>query len=366
MRFICFSLMLLFITSTVITAQYNFVETNRISCTEVKSQDRTGTCWSFATASFIESELIRQGKGKHDLSEMFVVRNIYLDKARNYLLRQGKANLSQGSLAHDLIRVAASEGVVPESIYSGLLPGNEKHDHNEMEAVIKASMDAIISQKRPSDKWDDVLNAILDVYLGEAPSEFKYEGKIYEPTSFAKSLDLDLEDYFSFSSFTHHPYYKDFILEIPDNYSNGSYLNLPLRELQLIVDNALNSGFSISWDGDVSEAGFKHANGIAVLPIDSKDKAFLNNPVDEISVDAEKRQAAFENFSTTDDHLMHLIGTAKDKNGDKYYIIKNSWGDKNVYQGYLYMSEAYLLMKTVSIMVHKDAVPVDIREKCDL
>ncbi len=335
-------------------AQYDFKDTNRIECSEIKNQARTGTCWSFATSSFIESELARQGKGDIDLSEMYVVRNIYKDKAKNYILRQGKANFSQGSLSHDLIRMMKKNGVVPESAYRGLLEGQEKYDHSEMEAGLKGFLDGVLQSKRLSKTWPVAFDAILDAYMGDVDQSFKYNGKEYSPISFANSLAIDPDDYVSYTSFTHHPFGESFILEIPDNYSNGSFYNIPIDELLSIIDNAVAKGYTVAWDGDVSEKGFDAKKGIAVLPEDEKREDLFDKPGKELIVTQESRQDHFESYSTTDDHLMHIIGTAKDKEGTEYYIVKNSWGEISPYKGYLYMSKAYAAMKTVAIMVHKD------------
>jgi bleomycin hydrolase len=346
--------------------KYEFSIDKKVESTEVKSQDRTGTCWSFATASFLESEMIRKGKGVQDLSEMFVVRNIYRDKAKNYVLRQGKANFSQGSLAHDLIRVAKKHGVVPESVYSGKLDGENIHNHSEMEAVLKGMLDGVLTQKRLSTKWPVAFDCVVDTYLGEVQEEFTYNGKTYTPKAFAKEMDINPDDYVSITSYTHQPYYEPFVLEIPDNYSNGSFYNVPIAELESIVDNAIKNGFSVAWDGDVSEKGFSAKNGIAVLPTDEKREDLFTNPSDELEVTQEMRQETFESYATTDDHLMHLTGIAKDQKGTKYYLIKNSWGEISDYKGYLYMSEAYFDLKTVAVLVHKDAIPKAIAKKLAL
>lgn len=338
-------------------SQYSFTPTKEIQCTPIKSQDRTGTCWSFATSSFIESEIIKANKGNIDISEMFIVRNIYMDKARNYVLRQGKANFSQGSLSHDMIRIMSKDGIVPEAVYSGLHPNEKKHNHSEMEAGLKGFLDGVISQKRVSSKWPMAIEAVLNVYLGNAPKTFKHDGKDYTPSSFANHIGLSPDNYVSISSFTHHPFYKEFILEIPDNYSNGSFYNVPIDELVATIDHALDKGYSIAWDGDVSEKGFSAKEGIAVLPTDEKREDLFTVPGEELMVSQKLRQENFESYSTTDDHLMHLVGSAKDQNGNKYYIIKNSWGEISPYKGFLYMSESYVKMKTVAIMVNKKAIP---------
>jgi len=340
-----------------LTAQYNFKTEKKINCTGVKSQDRTGTCWSFATASFLESELIRMGQDNINLSEMFIVRNIYKDKAMNYVMRQGKANFSQGSLAHDLIRMTEKHGLITEDAYSGMLDGETKHDHSEMEAGLKGFLDGVRKSKRLSKKWRPAFSSIIDSYMGVVPAQFKHDGKTYTPKSFVETTKLKTDNYISIGSFNHHPFYEEFILEVPDNYSNGSFYNVPLREMMSIVDYALLAGYSISWDGDVSEKGFSAKNGLAILPEESSREDLFKNPGKELTVTQNNRQLNFEDYSTTDDHLMHVVGMALDQMGTKYYIIKNSWGEISDYKGYLYMSESYFKMKTISIMIHKDGLP---------
>ncbi len=347
-------------------SNYKFTIQEKIDCTPVKSQGRTGTCWSYATSSFLESELIRKGKGKHDLSEMFTVSNIYKDKARNYVYRQGKANFSQGSLAHDPITVAKRYGIVPEAVYSGKEKEAKGHDHSEMEKVLKGMLDGVLKQKRLSKKWFTAFQAVLDVYLGSTPENFTYEGKKYTPKSFAESMEINPDDYVSITSFTHHPFYEKFILEIPDNYSNGSFYNLPIKEVEAIVDNAIKKGYSVAWDGDVSEKGFSAGKGIAVAPVDEKRDDLFLEPGPEMKITQDMRQETFESFSTTDDHLMHLMGMAKDQKGTKYYIIKNSWGEISEHKGFLYMSAPYMRLKMVAILVHKDAIPKNIASKLTL
>jgi bleomycin hydrolase len=341
-------------------AQYKFKKAEQVESTKIKNQCNTGTCWSFATTSFIESELMRMGHGDIDLSEMFVVRNVYQDKAENYLLRQGRANFSQGSLSHDMIRVMGQNGVVPEGEYSGLLAGEEKHDHSEMERGLKGFMDGVMKSKRPTQKWKAAFSGILDSYMGESPETFEVDGKKFNPQSYAESLGLVADDYVSLTSFSHHSFGEEFVLEIPDNYSNGQFMNVELDKMMETIDNAMAKGYSIAWDGDVSERGFSDKKGIAVLAKDPKRDDIFTEPGEETIVTQENRQEAFENYSTTDDHLMHMIGTTTDQNGTKYYIIKNSWGQNSPHDGLIYMSESYVKMKTVAIMLHKEALPVSL------
>jgi bleomycin hydrolase len=345
------------------SGKYDFTIEHNIDCTEVKSQDSTGTCWSFATASFIESELIRREKGQHNLSEMFIVKNIYKDKARNYVLRQGKANFSQGALAHDFINSAHQFGMVPEEVYSGREDDTKRHDHGEMEAVMTGFLEAVAKQKKLSPKWKVACDKILDTYLGSAPERFTYRDRSYSAKEFAKSLEFRGQDYVSVTSFTHHPYYEPFVLEIPDNYSNGSFHNLPIDDLIEIIDTAIENGFSVAWDGDVSEKGFSAARGMAVLPTDERRRDLFTRPGDEVEVTQEMRQETFESLATTDDHLMHLVGISRDSEGNKYYMVKNSWGEIGPYNGFIHMSEAYVRLKTMAIIVHQDAVPPRLQAK---
>ncbi|MEM9991145.1 MAG: C1 family peptidase, partial [Bacteroidota bacterium] len=343
-------------------AQYEFTPIKTIACTAIKDQGRTGTCWSFSTLSFLESELMRMGEQEADLSEMFLVRTVYKDKAQNYFLRQGKANFSQGSLSHDVIRAYKMGGVVPESAYSGK-PKGTRHDHNRMEEDLKRLLDNAMKDPKLRTVWRDSFEHIMNGYIGYVPREFDVADTTYTVEGYTESLPLNPDDYWSFTSFTHHPFYEQFILEIPDNYSNGSYWNVPILALKNIVDEALEKGYTVAWDGDVSEKGFSAKAGIAVLPKVTDQKDIFKVPSTEKEVDQALRQATFEDYSTTDDHLMHLIGTAKDQNGTRYYVVKNSWGEIGTHQGYLYMSEAYFLLKTVGIMVHQESVPNSIREK---
>lgn len=340
--------------------------------TAVKSQGRTGTCWSFCTASFLESEMIRQGKRPIDLSEMFIVRQVYLHKADNYIRRNGTANFSEGGLSHDLMRAFGVAGIVPESYYSGLKEGQTRHDHSEMVEALEQLVTLYAGQEEVSPDWQAACSSIMDVYMGPAPSFITYDNKQYTPASFAKEVvGIDAADYVTLTSFTHHPFYQPFVLEIPDNYSNGLYYNVPLADLMAITDHALQNGFTIAWDGDVSEKGFNARAGLAILPdVPAGNEATwataFQTPVDEMQVTPDSRQVAFDSKATTDDHLMHITGMVKDQQENIYYTVKNSWGTIGPFQGFLYMSQPYYAMKTVGIMVHKDAIPVAIRKQLGL
>ncbi|MBI5914202.1 MAG: aminopeptidase [Bacteroidetes bacterium] len=344
-------------------AQYQFTMTSDCNCTSIKNQQNTGTCWSFATSSFLESELIRLGKTEYDLSEMYFVRQIFLDKAQNYMYRQGKAQFGQGGLSHDVITAFTEAGAVPESVYSGKLPGEYTHDHTEMENALKGMLDALTKQKKISTRWAASVSGIMDAYMGDVPEKFTYNGKEFTPKTFAATLGINPADYVSFTSYTHHPFDQKMVLEIPDNWANGYYYNVPFADLVSITKNAIEKGYGVAWDGDVSEKGFSGGKGIALLPVSEKREDLFTQPGEEVAVTQELRQSTFTDYSTTDDHLMHITGLAKDQAGTRYFYVKNSWGEISPYQGYIYMSEPYFRLKTVGIMVHKDAVPEAIRKR---
>ncbi len=339
--------------------------------TSVKDQASSSTCWSFSTLSFLESELLRMGKGEYNLSEMFIVRNTYLEKAKRYVRMNGNLNFAGGGAFHDVTSVLASQGLVPESAYPGLEYGTSRHAHGELDAVTKAVCDAVIANPNGSlsDRWFHAFTGVLDAYLGPAPTSFEYQGQTYTPASFAASLGLNASDYVEFSSYTHHPFYQTFALEVPDNWDNQQVLNVPVDDLMAIINSALDNGYTVAWAADVSEAGFSHSNGVAILPegyqtmSKAEIQAAFSAPVKQAAVTQEDRQAAFNNYQTTDDHGMHITGRAKAQNGDTYYIVKNSWGESNGCGGYLFASEAYVRLKTMDIMVHRKSVPKAIMKR---
>ncbi len=337
----------------MLSAQYDFDIVLEIEDSEIKSQGNTGTCWSFASVSFLESEAYSNKKGMIDLSEMYVVRNVYKEKARNYILRQGKANFSEGALAHDMLNAAKKYGIVPENVYSG--KKGKKHDHSKMFDELKTYLDTIVVNKTIPSDWESDFDDIINGYLGEPIHDFLSDEKSINSKEYLKTLGLNIGDYTHVTSFTHHPFYTNFVLEIPDNFSNGSYYNVPIDELITLTEDALAAGHSVIWDGDVSEKGFSAQRGLAIHPKEIDEKCF-DSPCPEIIESQADRQAAFESYVTTDDHLMHLVGIAKDQNGTKYYIIKNSWGEIGNYKGYLMMSEAYFRAKTVAITLDRNFV----------
>lgn len=357
-----------FISISLFSQKYEFEIIKDIETSNVKSQGKTGTCWSFSTSSFIESEIYRTTGKNIDISEMFTVRNTYEDKAWNYVMRQGKIQFSQGGLAHDVLNSISDNGLVPESAFSGLFQ-DKVYNHSKIVPQIKSVLDVYIKNDKDSEHpdWRKETSVILDKEIGKTPSEFVFEGKSYSPKSFAAMLKFNPADYVTITSFSHQPFYTNFVLNIPDNFSNGSMYNLPMKELVSLVENAVKNGYSIALDVDVSEKTFSPKTGIAVLPNDANDnKKALTELVSEMNVTQEYRQVEFENYNTTDDHLMHIVGVLKDQKGNIYYKVKNSWGtnsDRIGNNGYVYMSEAYFRLKVISVLLHKDGVSKKIRTK---
>lgn len=389
MKALFISCALLLSTLSAFAQGYQFTEVVTVPATPVKNQAATGTCWCFATTSFMESELLRMGKGEYDLSEMFIVRQKYMNQLQDNYLRRGEGNIGQGSLSHTFMNAYRQVGIVPEEVYKGINYDSERHNHSELVQYMKAIADVAVKNKKRSPEYDKLIENLFDTYLGKLPAKFTYKGKEYTPKSFAASLGLNMDDYIELTSFTHHPYYVKFDVEVPDNWEHSLMYNLPLDEMMETVDYALNNGFTVCWDGDVSEKGFSFKNGVAINPEVKKVEDFSNTdrarfekmdekerleevykfeqPYPEIQVTPEVRQDGFEAFVTTDDHLMHLTGIAKDQNGTKYYITKNSWGtDRNKFGGYLNMSESFVRAKTIYVMVHKNAIPKAIKTKLGL
>lgn len=368
-------------------AGFEFKDIVTIPVTSVKDQNKSGTCWCFASTSFFENE-IRKAKGDSlDLSEMFTVRHCYADKADRYVRTYGKINFAAGGSALDVPYVWKKYGVVPEEVYSGLNYGEDKHVHGELDAVLSAYVQAIVRNpnRRISTAWRQGLEGVLDAYLGVLPETFTYKGKTYTPKSFAQSLGISPDDYIGLTSFTHHPFYEPFILEVSDNWLWGEYQNLPLNELRAVVDNALANGHTVVWAADVSEDGFKWKDGVALMPKGkdeddmtdtelsrwvklsdkerASDKYNFNGPVEEITVTQQMRQEMFDRQETTDDHGMEIVGIAKDREGKLYYKVKNSWDTNQIYDGFLYVSMPYFDAKTLNIYVNKKVIPADIAKK---
>lgn len=347
---------------------YVFTKVVENPATSVKNQAQTGTCWCFATISFLESELLRSGKGEYDLSEMFVVRHNYYERMQDNYLRCGKGNISQGSIAHMVTNVMDKYGLMPESAYSGINYDSPGHNHSELNAYIRGISEATLAMKRPrSTEYYKLQDALFDIYLGELPEKFNYNGVSYTAESFRDYLGLKKEDYVELTSFTHHPFYELVPVEVPDNWDNAVMYNLPLDELMSVIDYALNTGYTVCWDGDVSEQGYVFGKQISIIPADptlSRDMIMSTDTIiAEAPVSQDLRQLWFESFATTDDHLEHITGISTDQKGAKYYRTKNSWGTGRNDDGYHYMSESFVRGKTVSILVNKASIPLEIRSK---
>ncbi|MEP7255346.1 MAG: C1 family peptidase [Ferruginibacter sp.] len=391
----------------------NFTVIKQVPATPVKNQAMTGTCWSFSTTSLVESQALKNNLGEFDLSEMFTVRNIYMEKARNYILRQGHAQFGEGGLGHNQILAIATYGAMPESVYSGLKPGQKSHNHQKLVSSLQSYLDSLLKHIPIAANWMDGFVKILDDELGKPPAKFDYNGKTYTAQSFAKTaLQFNANDYVFITSFTHHPFYEPFVLEVPDNFSNGAYINVPLDEMIQLTKDAITGGYSVLWDADVSNTGFMQGRGIAGLydtsinsmrtsnrtkakalaekeknkKVESADAAMnTNKPVEsnkdagnakvnekiaysdgtkeEVVWDADLRQALFENLTTQDDHLMHITGLERSKAGKDFFIVKNSWGKVGPDDGYINVSEGYFAINTLSLVVPKAAFSKAMLEK---
>ena len=365
--------------------EFKFTTVKELPITPVKNQSSSGTCWSFSGLGLIEAELLRMGKGEHDLSEMFIVHKNYQDKAIKYVRMHGETTFSAGGSFADVIDCVGNYGILPEEVLTGLNYGEDIHKHGELDNILKAYVDAVITNpnRKLSTSWFEGYKGAVNAYLGTIPEIFTYRGKEYTPQSFASQLGLKAEDYISITSFTHHPFYTAFPIEVQDNWRWALSYNVPMNEMIEIVDNAIDKGYSVAWATDVSETGFNR-QGIAVVPdlkaeegpgsdqahwlgLTAREReiriAELKSPVPERTITQEMRQEAFDNYETTDDHGMLIYGTAKDQNGTTYYLVKNSWGTDNKYKGTWYASVPFVQYKTVSLVVHKDALPKQIKNK---
>lgn len=382
-------LALLLVTVTVSSQSvYNFSVVKENPITSVKNQSSTGTCWSFSGVGLLESELLRMGKGEFDLSDMYIVRKNYEDKAKKYARLHGSLNFSPGGSFADVVETINDYGIMPEESYRGLNYGSDTHNHGEIDKVLSGYMEAIIGSRELSPVWLKGYNAILDTYFGEVPESFEYEGVEYTPHSFAAYLELEQDNYISLTSFTHHPFYKPFPIEVPDNWRWANSYNLPIEELMAVMENAVMKGYTIAWASDVSELGFSRL-GIAVVPdADAKENAGSDQErwigqstrerdaslrarvgsevLAEKTITQEMRQEAFNNYQTTDDHGMQIYGISTDQKGNKYFMVKNSWGETGPYSGLWYASFPFVKYKTMSIILHKDAIPSDIAHKLEL
>lgn len=368
-------------------AGYRFTVISDTQETPVPNQQRAGTCWSYASGGMVEAEMLRMGKPPVDLSEMYVVRMSYEEKAKRYVRMHGNCNFTGGGALNDSFDVLSSYGAMPESAYAGLNYGTNVHTHGELDEVLKAYLDGVIKNKNKSlsTAWFRGFQGILDAYLGPVPASFEFKGRNYTPRTFADEVvGVNPADYVFFSSFTHHPFYEQFVLEVPDNWTWASFWNVPLAEMTDMIEGSIKAGYSVCWASDVSERGFASNKGVAVVPQndiaemagterlkwENMDRAELSrmlysfeSPMPEKVITQEMRQLAFDNYETTDDHAMVITGLAKDQNGTPYFLVKNSWGNYNKFAGHFYASRAFVQYKTLSWGVHKDVVPEQLREK---
>jgi bleomycin hydrolase len=336
------------------------------ACTAVKNQQSTGTCWCFSTTSLVESMALKKGAKQVDISEMFSVRNIYVEKAKNYVLRQGTAQFGEGGLGHDLIRAIARYGAVPEAVYPGKKQG-QRHNHEKLVVQLKHYVDSVLKQSPISSNWLEGYEAILNNTFGVLPTNFEYEGKSYTPQSYAKEvLHFDANDYVSITSFTHQPYYQSFILQVPDNFSNGSFYNVPLDELTSITKNALLKGYTVMWDADVSNRCFAQDKGFAMLWKSGKPTATVSADDEEEIATAESKQLLYENLTTQDDHLMHIVGVTAIENGKEFFTVKNSWGEIGPFKGFIQVSYNYFNLNTIGIVVPKAALDKALKKKLNI
>ena len=371
------------------TEGFIFTTIDSVAITPVKDQNRSSTCWSFSTLGFVESELLRLGKGVHDLSEMFVVHYTMLDRAQYSVRMYGTAEFAPGGSAYDVIYCLKNYGLVPQEAMSGIQYASSPADtlpvHAELDAVAGGVVHALTNSglKKLTPVWRSALSAVYDTYLGKCPDTFTYQGVEYTPKSFVDSLGLNADDYVSVTSYTHHPFYTTFALEVPDNWRMDQMYNVPMDEMMSIIDSALANGYTLAWGADVSEICFTR-KGIGVVPEEEKAADLMGSdaarwlglsatdkreeltkqPLPEKTITQEMRQAAYDSWENTDDHGMQIFGVAHDQNGKRYYMIKNSWGTKKSdYKGIWYVSEAYMQYKTNCILLHKEAIPQALREK---
>jgi bleomycin hydrolase len=348
---------------------FTFTPVINAEATSVKNQKSSGTCWSYCTNSFLESEMIRMGKKPVDLAELFTARNTYIEKGINYVRMHGALTLGDGGACHDVTNMLAKYGAMPQEAYNGNdygSPGSSERMNKLTEAILKKAVEGKFDPT-----WKDRYIATIDSCMGAVPEKFTYEGKEYTPKTFAKEVvGINPADYVELGSFTSSPYYEKAVLMVPDNWSFDQVYNVQMDDITNIIDNAIKKGFTVAWASDVSEKGFSWKNGVAYVPakdfesmsIDEK-KTMFNGPKAEKEITVEMRQAAFDNYETTDDHGMQITGIAKDQAGKEYYIVKNSWGASNDYKGYLYVTKNFVKYKTTAFLLHKNGIPSDLRKK---
>lgn len=353
---------------------FTFTEVINLGRTSIKDQGSSGTCWSYSGNSFLESEMIRMGKDPVEISSIFTARNTYIEKAKNYVRLHGNQAQGDGGQLHDVLTIFKKYGAVPYEVYTGLADGQHRNNFSEMSPILQSITASVAKSKKPTSNWINAFTAAMDSYLGEVPESFEYRGETYTPRTFADQvIGINPDDYVGISSFKEHEYYDTFVLLIPDNWSFESFYNVQMQDLTDIIDQALQKGFTVAWATDVSEKSFSWKNGVAYVPekpIETMSSTELdelfNGPKKEAQITEEQRQAAFDNFQTTDDHGMHIVGTVKDQNGKEYYIVKNSWGETNDYKGYMYATKEFVKYKTISLLLHKDGLTKDMKGKLGL
>ena len=342
-----------------------------LGVTDVKDQGHSGTCWSYTGASFLESEMMKKKKQPVDLSEIYTARKVYLEKAINYLRMHGALTWGDGGELHDIINIYRKYGAVPQSVYTGLINGATVNNFNEMQKDLEGYLKGIVeSEKVPAD-WKEVFEQKIDTYLGAVPKTFLYNGKMYDPKSFAKEVvGLEDEKYIEMLSVEHKPKYQNTLMAVPDNWSYDYAFNVSMEDIIRTIDYALSKGYTVAWAADVSEKYFSWKNGLALVPekdykdlTEAEQKDYFHVYWNEKEITPALRQQGFDNYETTDDHAMHIVGLAKDQKGREYYIVKNSWGADNDNKGYLYVSKNYVRYKTMSILVNQKGTPKDLLKK---
>lgn len=357
-------------------ASFKFTDVINLANTPVQNQGSSGTCWSYSTNSFLESEMIKAGKQPVQLSQIFSARNAYVEKGINYVRMHGAVSLGDGGALHDVINMYRKYGAVPQEVYTGLNYGTKTNKTAELGDIEKGVLEAVVknSNGELTPNWLKAYTGVIDAYLGTVPENFTYNGKKYTPKTFANEVvGINPDNYVELSSFNDHPFYSKFTLLVPDNWSFDQVYNVKVNEITDIIDNALKNGYTVAWATDVSEKSFSYKNGVAFVPqtpfndMTVKEKAdMFNGPQAEMEITQENRQAAFDNYQTTDDHGMHIVGLAKDQNGKEYYIVKNSWGVTNDYKGYLYVTKNYVKYKTTAFLLNKAGIPSAIAKKLGL
>lgn len=356
--------------------KFEFTPVLNLEVTSVKNQGSSGTCWSYAGNSFLESEMIKSGKAPVEISQIFTARCVYIEKAINYVRMHGAVTWGDGGALHDVTNIYAKYGAIPRELYTGLNYGTTNNKFSEMQDALKGMLDGIIknSNGKLTPNWLVAFTAALDAYLGKVPESFTWQGKTYTPKTFANEVvGLKASDYVELGSLADQPYYQKVFMPVPDNWSFDQIYNVPMNDITDIIDNALKNGYTVGWATDVSEKYFSWKNGIAYVPtkeyelMSAEEKAdMFNGPKEESTITEAMRQKAFDNYETTDDHGMQIVGISKDQTGREYYIVKNSWGESNDYKGYLYVTKNFVKYKTTAFLLNKNGIQKDIRQKLGL